>query len=103
MSAQRAAALGEASSPGASATLIASCRAEPFAYASISLDRQSAAFAERRRPALTNHAIRPASAAAPSRIHSQSRLPAPELVAALGDVVGVAVSVAVAVWVAVAV
>ena len=71
----------------------------------MSLDFQSAAAAERRRPALTNHAIRPASAAAPSRIHSQSRLLDPEPAAALGDVVGVgvAVSVAVAVWVAVAV
>ena len=36
--------------PGASATLIASCRVEPFAYASTSLDRQPAAAAERRRP-----------------------------------------------------
>ena len=70
----------------------------------MSLDRQSAAVADRRRPELTNHAIRPASAAAPSRIHSQRRLLAPELVAAaLGDVAGVGVVVSVAVEVAVAV
>jgi hypothetical protein len=74
----------------------------------MSLDRQPAVAAERRRPEVTIHAIRPARISAPSRIHSQSRL-VPELVpeaAALGDVAGVgevALSVGVAVAVAVAV
>src|SRR5580704_2390220 len=85
MSAQRAAASGEPIAPGASATLIASCRAEPLAYASMSLDCQSAAVAERPRAALTIQAIRPPRMRAPSRIHSQRRL-GPELeVAAPGD------------------
>jgi len=48
MPAHRAAASAEASPPGDAATLIASCRAEPFAYASTSRDRQPAAAAERR-------------------------------------------------------
>jgi hypothetical protein len=78
----------------------------------MSLDRQPAVAAERRRPDWTIHAIRPARISTPSRIHSQSRL-VPELLpeaAALGDVAGVgevalsvgvavAVSVAVTVWV----
>ncbi len=74
----------------------------------MSLDRQSAVAAERRRLDVTIHAIRPARISAPSRIHSQSRL-VPELLpeaAALGDVAGVgevALSVGVAVAVAVAV
>jgi hypothetical protein len=60
--------------------------------------------AERRRPDVTIHAIRPARISTPSRIHSQSRL-VPELLpeaAALG-VGEVALSVGVAVAVAVAV
>jgi hypothetical protein len=74
----------------------------------MSLDCQPAEAAERRRPAVTIHAIRPARISTPSRIHSQSRL-VPELLpeaAALGveEValsvgVAVAVSVAVTVWV----
>ena len=109
-------ALLSANSPGPSAALIASCRAEPFAYASISLDRQSAVAAERRRAERTIHTIRPARTAAPSRTHSQTRLvPEPELMtAAVGEVVAagvvtgvdgvpVAVTVAVAVDVAVTV
>jgi hypothetical protein len=74
----------------------------------MSLDRQPAVAAERRRLDVTIHAIRPARISTPSRIHSQSRL-VPELLpeaAALGDVVGVgevALSVGVAVSVAVTV
>jgi hypothetical protein len=114
MSAHRAIALPEASSPGVSATLIASCRAEPFEYASMSLDCQPAAVAERRRAEWAIKAIRPARTATPSRIHSHRRLvPEPEPVAAAdGEVAGagvvaggaaVAVTVAVAVDVAVSV
>src|SRR5438105_3285703 len=44
----------------------------------MSLDRQPAAAAERRRPEWTIHAIRPPSTRAPSSIHSQMRLD-PEL------------------------
>src|SRR6185437_3812259 len=108
MSYHRARASPDARSPGASATTIASCRAEPLAYASMSLDCQPAVAAERRRLDVTIHAIRPARISAPSRIHSQSRL-VPELLpeaAALGDVAGVgevALSVGVAVAVSVAV
>jgi hypothetical protein len=75
----------------------------------MSLDRQPAVAAERRRLDWTIHAIRPARISTPSRIHSQSRL-VPELLpdAALGDVAGVgevelSVGVAVAVSVAVTV
>jgi hypothetical protein len=75
----------------------------------MSLDRQPAVAAERRRLDWTIHAIRPAKISTPSRIHSQSRL-VPELLpeAALGDAVGVgevelSVGVAVAVSVAVTV
>src|SRR5690348_18066061 len=105
MSYHRARASPDARSPCASATTIASCRAEPLAYASMSLDRQPAVAAERRRLDVTIHAIRPARISAPSRIHSQSRL-VPELLPDAGDVVGVgevALSVGVAVAVAVAV
>jgi len=72
----------------------------------MSLDRQSPAAAERRRPDLTIQMIRPARIRTPSRIHSHSRL-VPELpseAAALGDVAGageVALSVGVAVAVSV--
>jgi hypothetical protein len=74
----------------------------------MSLDRQPAVAAERRRPDVTIHAIRPARISTPSRIHSQSRL-VPELLpeaAALGVVAGVgevALSVGAAVAVSVAV
>jgi len=56
----------------------------------MSLDRQLAAPAERRRPDLAIHVIKPARISTPSRIHSQRRL-VPELppeAAALGDVAG---------------
>src|SRR6185437_7541159 len=95
-------------SPCTSATLIASCRAEPLAYASMSLDCQPAVAALRRRPDVAIHAIRPARISTPSRIHSQSRL-VPELppeAAALGagvGVVGVSVGVGVGVSVGVGV
>jgi len=72
----------------------------------MSLDRQPAVAAERRRLDVTIHAIRPARISAPSRIHSQSRLVPELLPEAAGDVVGVgevALSVGVAVAVAVAV
>jgi hypothetical protein len=76
----------------------------------MSLDRQPAVAAERRRLDWTIHAIRPARISTPSRIHSQSRLVPELLPEAAGDVVGVgevalsvgvavAVSVAVTVWV----
>jgi hypothetical protein len=71
----------------------------------MSLDRQPAAAALRRRPDVAIHVIKPARISTPSRIHSQSRL-VPELLpeaAALGDVVGVSVGVGVAVAVSVAV
>ena len=74
MSDHRTAASPAASPPGASATLIASCRAEPFAYASMSLDRRPAAAAERRRAERAINATRPATTRTPSRIQSQSRL-----------------------------
>jgi hypothetical protein len=70
----------------------------------MSLDRQPAAAALRRRPDVAIHVIKPARISTPSRIHSQSRL-VPELLpeaAALG-VGEVALSVGVAVAVAVAV
>jgi hypothetical protein len=70
----------------------------------MSLDRQPAVAAERRRPDWTIHAIRPARISTPSRIHSQSRL-VPELLpeaAALVDVAGVG-EVALSVGAAVAV
>jgi len=63
-----------ASPPGASATLIASCRVEPLAYASMSRDRKSAAAADRRRPDRAIHTITPARTRTPSRTHSQVRL-----------------------------
>src|SRR5580704_2509830 len=74
MSDHRAPASAAASPPGASAALIASCRAEPLAYASMSRDRWPAAAAERRRAERAINAIRPATTTTPSRIHSQSRL-----------------------------
>src|SRR2546423_1179881 len=106
MSYHRARASPAPRSPCTSATLIASCRAEPLAYASMSLDRQPAAAALRRRPDVAIHVIKPARISTPSRIHSQSRL-VPELppeAAALGDAgagevtlsVGAAVAVSVA-------
>src|SRR4029077_2555471 len=94
-------------SPCASATPIASCRAAPLAYASMILDCQPAAVAERRRPDRAIHVIRPARISTPSRIHSQSRLvPESPEAAALGEEAGVLVAVdgaAVAVAVAVTV
>jgi hypothetical protein len=74
----------------------------------MSLDRQPAVAALRRRPDVAIHAIKPARISTPSRIHSQSRL-VPELppeAAALGAgevtlSVGAAVAVSVAVTVAV--
>src|SRR5579863_4515225 len=75
MSAQRTPASAAAIAPGVSATLIASRSAEPWAYASTSLDRQSAAaVAEPRLATRVIHAIRTAASTAPSRIHSQRRL-----------------------------
>src|SRR5580704_9059050 len=75
MSAQRAPASAAAIAPGVSATLIASRRVEPCAYASTSLDRQSAvAVAEPRLATRVIHTIRTAASTAPSRIHSQRRL-----------------------------
>src|SRR5580704_8171035 len=87
MSAHRAPASPAAGPPAASATLIASPSADPFAYASTSLDRQSAVRAERRRLEWTIHAIRPARAATPSRIHSHSRL-VPDCVLDVADAAG---------------
>jgi hypothetical protein len=84
----RAAASAAASPPGASATLIASCRAEPFAYASTSLDRQPAAAAERRRPERAINAIRPARTRTPSRTQSQIRLVPEEATGAAEPVAG---------------
>src|SRR6266516_4773170 len=75
----------------ASATLIASCRAEPFAYASISLDCQSAAVADRCRAERVIHTIRVTSTKTPSRIHSQRRLPLPDPAAGEAAVLDAAV------------
>jgi len=95
--------------PGVSAALIASCSADPFAYASTRLDCQSAAGAWPRRDIRVIHIISPAIAAAPSRTHSQTRLlPDEELAGvdagaagpAAGAVVGSGVFAAV--WVGVA-
>src|SRR6266566_4937304 len=104
MSAHRAPASGAFIAPGDSATLIASCRAEPFAYASMSLDCRPADAADRRRAERAINAIRVTSTTTPSRIHSQRRLLLPDpaageaetaddVVAAVG--VGVTVDVAV--------
>src|SRR6516162_794416 len=90
MSDHRAAASAAASPPGASATLIASCRAEPLAYASTSLDRRPAEAAERRRPERAINAIRPARTRTPSRTHSQVRL-VPEEAAGAAEPVAAAV------------
>ena len=97
----RTAASAAASPPGASATLIASCRAEPFAYASTSLDCQPAAAAERRREERAIKAIRPARTRTPSRTQSQIRLVPEEAAgaaeaAAGGWVVGAAVTLGLA-------
>jgi hypothetical protein len=88
MSDHRAAASGAASLPGASATAIASCRAEPFAYASTSLDRQLPAAAERRREERAITAISPARTRTPSRTHSQIRLEPEEAAGAAEPVAG---------------
>ena len=73
MSDHRAAASAAARPPGASATLIASCKAEPFAYASMSRDRQSAEAAERRRAERAISTISPATTRTPSKTQSQIR------------------------------
>src|SRR6266566_4837003 len=91
MSCQRAAASSAASALGVSATLMASWRAEPSAYASIILDRQPAAAAERPPAERTISTITPTRATAPRRIHSHSRLVAAPLLAA-GEPVGCAVT-----------
>jgi len=93
MSAHRAPASAAVIAPGDSATLIASCRAEPFAYASISLDCQSAAAADRCRAERVIHTIRATRTTAPSRIHSQRRLPLPDPAAGEAAVPDDAVSV----------
>src|SRR5258705_6743586 len=84
----RGVASAAASPPGASATLIASCRAEPFAYASTSLDRQPSAVAERRREERVIKAIRPARTRTPSRAQSQIRLVPEEATGAAEPVAG---------------
>src|SRR5262249_32837400 len=91
MSAHRAAALAEASPPGDSATLIASCRAEPLAYASTSRDRQPAAAAERRRPERAISTVRPTTTRTPNSPHSQVRLVTEEVLGAADAVAGAAV------------
>src|SRR5271157_5650394 len=88
MSDHRTAASAAASPPGASATLIASCRAEPLAYASTSLDRQPAAAAERRRAERAIKAIRPARTRTPSRTQSQIKLVPEEATGAAEPVAG---------------
>src|SRR5580704_16147473 len=93
MSAHRAPASPAAGPPAASATLIASPSADPFAYASTSLDRQSAVRAERRRLEWMIQVIRPVRAATPSRIHSHSRL-VPDCVLDVADAAGEAAGLA---------
>jgi hypothetical protein len=62
-----------------------------LAYASITFDRQPAAAAERRPAERTIPAIKPATARAPRRIHSQSRL-VPELPPGVWELVGCVVT-----------
>src|SRR5438876_875456 len=78
MSAHRAPASAAVIAPGDSATAIASCRAEPFAYASMRLDCRPAAAADRRRAERVTNTIRVTSTRTPSRIHSQRRLLLPD-------------------------
>jgi hypothetical protein len=71
---QRAPASAAASAPGASAVVIMSVSAKPFAEASITFERQLAARADRLPERRANHTATPvmtAMTAAPSRIHSQ--------------------------------
>src|SRR5580693_9340233 len=104
MSAQRAPASAAAIAPGVSATLIASRRAEPCAYASTSLDRRSAvAVAEPRLATRVIHTIRMAASTAPSRIHSQRRLVPDPAAGAAALEAAVAAGAVVAGWLAVAV
>ena len=86
MSDQRAPASPAISAPGVSATLIASCRAEPFAYASMTLDCQLAAAFERRPLARAIHTIKPIRITAPSRTQSHRRLELDSLAA--GELLG---------------
>jgi hypothetical protein len=79
---------------------MASWRAEPFAYASIILDCQPAAVAERRPAERTISTIRPTSTRAPRRIQSHSRsVPVPPFAAGEPAAVGVGVGVVVVVTV----
>jgi hypothetical protein len=75
---------------------MASWRAEPFAYASIILDCQPAAVAERRPAERTISTIRPTSTRAPRRIQSHSRfVPVSPFAAGEPAAVGVGVVVTV--------
>ena len=71
-------------SNGSPATLIASCRAAPFAYVSITFDRHCLARAERRRAARAIKAIRATAASTAMATHSHSR-DAAELLTGAGE------------------
>src|SRR5215469_12813617 len=70
MSAQRAGASGAANAPGASASRMASARAEPFAFASATRDCHWAAAADRRPAARVSQMIRPMTMRTPSAIRT---------------------------------
>src|SRR5262249_4789115 len=71
MSDQRSPALSAASAPGVSAAAIASCSADPFAYASITWPCHSVADLARRRRATISQETRPTTAAIATAIQNQ--------------------------------
>src|SRR5581483_1734850 len=93
MSDRRAPASAACRPPVASATLIASYRAEPLAYESMTRDRQAAAAAERRPEERAIHTITAISTTAASATHSQIRLLLDPLVAGEAVAFGVGVGV----------
>src|SRR5215468_4683066 len=85
MSAQRALASSAASAPGASAVVIMSFSARPFAEASTIFERQLAARADRLPERRASHTATPAITATPSRIHSNRRDEPESLAAGAGE------------------
>src|SRR5215831_4673082 len=108
MSDQRSPALSAASAPGVSAAAIASCSADPFAYASITWACQSVADLARRRWATMSQETRPTTAAIATAIQNQVHgnpellLVAVAVVVGVGDVAGGAITMVVCVGRAVA-
>src|SRR5215831_14178286 len=108
MSDQRSPALSAASAPGVSAAAIASCSADPFAYASITWPCQSVADLARRRWATMSQETRPMTAAIATAIQNQVHgnpellLVAVAVVVGVGDAAGGAITMVVRVGCAVA-